>query len=146
MGIVWVGCKNLFFVTCKKFSFHFQLFLRSTRDLYKNFFDKVHDTKIIKMAFLTTPDSETTSPTNDLSWTQLLTDKPRTQKPSIVRIDDKPKEMNPEEQQLNGTNGENGRRVPRERRESIIGTFNRHLRMSLKAVSESPGPGERWTR
>lgn len=91
------------------------------------------------MAYLTTPESEA-SPTTDLSWTQLLSDKSRAQKPTIVRIDDNPKEMNPEEQQLNGTNGESGRRNQRERRESIIGTFNRHLRMSLKAVSESPGP------
>lgn len=90
------------------------------------------------MAYLT-PESEA-SPTTDLSWTQLLTEKPKIKTPTIVRIDEKPKEMNPEEQQLNGTNGENGRRPPRERRESIIGTFNRHLRMSLKAVSESPGP------
>lgn len=90
------------------------------------------------MAYLTTPELEA-SPTTDLSWTQLLTDKPRTQKPTIVTFD-KPKEVSPEEQQLNGASGENGRRPPRERRESIIGTFNRHLRMSLKAVSESPGP------
>jgi hypothetical protein len=87
------------------------------------------------MAFLT-PESES-SPTTDLSWTQLITDKQK--KPSIVRIDDIPKEMNPEEVQLNAST-ENGRRPPRERRESLIGTFNRHLRMSLKAVSETSGP------
>lgn len=91
------------------------------------------------MAYLTTPESEA-SPTTDLSWTQLLTDKPKKLRPTIVRIEEMPKEVNPEEQQLNGTKGENGRRIPRERRESMIGTFNRHLRMSLKAVSESPGP------
>ena len=94
--------------------------------------------RITKMAYLTTPESEA-SPTTDLSWTQLLTEKSRTQKPTIVRIDDKPREMNPEEQQLNG-NGEGDKSNRRERRSSIIGTFNRHLRMSLKAVSESPGP------
>lgn len=85
------------------------------------------------MAYLT-PESES-STTADLSWTQLITtDKPR---PSIVRIDDKPpKEMNPEEVQLNAGEG----KPRRERRESLMGTFHRHLRMSLKAVSESPGP------
>ncbi|KAG5681935.1 hypothetical protein PVAND_011337 [Polypedilum vanderplanki] len=91
------------------------------------------------MAYLT-PESES-SPTTDLSWTQLISER---QRPTIVRIDDKPKEINPEEMQLNGSN-ENGRRPPqRERRESLIGTFNRHLRMSLKAVSESPGPLTRY--
>lgn len=84
------------------------------------------------MAYLT-PESES-SPT-DLSWTQLIPEKQK--KPSIVRIDDIPKEMNPEETQLNPPT-ETGRRT--QRRESIIGTFNRHLRMSLKAVSESSGP------
>jgi hypothetical protein len=88
------------------------------------------------MALLTTPESES-SPTTDLSWTQLISDR---QRPTIVRIsEDKPKEMNPEEVTLNGSS-ETGRRPQRERRESLIGTFNRHLRMSLKAVSESPGP------
>lgn len=88
------------------------------------------------MAYLT-PDSES-SPTTDLSWTQLITER---QKPTIVRIDEKPKEINPEEVQLNGSNETTTNRRPqRERRESLIGTFNRHLRMSLKAVSESPGP------
>lgn len=86
------------------------------------------------MAYLT-PESES-SPTTDNSWTQLITER---QKPAIVRIDEKPKEINPEEVQLNGSNETKGR-PQRERRESLIGTFNRHLRMSLKAVSESPGP------
>lgn len=86
----------------------------------------------IDMAYLT-PESES-STTADLSWTQLLNDKSR---PSIVRIDDKPKDMNPEEVQLNSN--ESAHR-PRVRRESLMGTFHRHLRMSLKAVSESPGP------
>lgn len=88
------------------------------------------------MAYLT-PESES-STTADLSWsTQLITppEKPRI---TIVRIsDDKPKEMNPEEVQLNPS--ENPHR-PRQRRESLMGTFHRHLRRSLKAVSESPGP------
>lgn len=86
------------------------------------------------MAYLT-PESES-STTADMSWTQLLTDKP---KPTIVRIsDEKPKEMNPEEVQLNPNDSAHTR--PRQRRESLMGTFHRHLRMSLKAVSESPGP------
>lgn len=90
------------------------------------------------MAYPTTPESEC-SPTTDLSWTKLLTE-PRTQKPTIVRIDERPKEINPEEEQLNAANGETGKATtPRVRRESLIGTFNRHLRMSLKAVSDS-GP------
>lgn len=90
-----------------------------------------------KMAYLT-PESES-STTADLSWTQLITppDKPRA---TIVRIsDDKPKEMNPDEVQLNNNTNENSHR-PRQRRESLMGTFHRHLRQSLKAVSESPGP------
>lgn len=91
------------------------------------------------MAYLT-PESES-STTADLSWTQLITtDKPR---PSIVRIDDKPpKEINPDEVQLNSSDSSN--RPRRERRESLMGTFHRHLRMSLKAVSESPGPLTRY--
>jgi hypothetical protein len=90
------------------------------------------------MAYLT-PESES-SPTTDLSWTQLITTAER-KRPTIVRIDDQPKEMNPEEMQLApGAEVGGGRRNERVRRESIIGTFNRHLRMSLKAVSESPGP------
>lgn len=84
------------------------------------------------MAYLT-PESES-STTADLSWTQLISDKPRT---TIVRIDDKPKEMNPEEEKLNTNDTTNKTR--RERRESLMGTFHRHLRMSLKAVSDSPG-------
>lgn len=89
------------------------------------------------MAYLT-PESESSPTTDDLSWTQLISER---QRPTIVRIDDKPKEMNPDEVQLNGSTENATRRPPqRERRESLIGTFNRHLRMSLKAVSESPGP------
>lgn len=83
------------------------------------------------MAYLT-PESES-STTADLSWAdQLISDKPRQQ---IVRIsDDQPKEINSEEVQLNATEA-----LPRQRRESLMGTFHRHLRMSLKAVNDS-GP------
>lgn len=88
------------------------------------------------MSYLT-PESES-STTADLSWSQLITspDKPRA---TIVRIDDKPKEINPEEVALNNNSSDNSNR-PRQRRESLMGTFHRHLRQSLKAVSESPGP------
>ncbi|CRK98502.1 CLUMA_CG011858, isoform B [Clunio marinus] len=90
------------------------------------------------MAYLT-PESET-STTADLSWSNLIsTDKPRN---IIVRIDDIPKEINPEEEQLNAP--DNFHRNHRERKESLMGTFHRHLRMSLKAVSESPGPLTRY--
>jgi hypothetical protein len=87
------------------------------------------------MAYLT-PESES-STTADLTWTALITDKPRK---TIVRMcEDKPKELNPDEVQLNSNDKENPAIVRRERRESLMGTFHRHLRMSLKAVSESPG-------
>lgn len=86
------------------------------------------------MAYLT-PESES-STTADMSWTQLITptDKAR---PTIVRIDENPKEMNPDEVQLNSNESS---QLPRQRRESLMGTFHRHLRQSLKAVRESPGP------
>lgn len=81
-----------------------------------------------------TPESES-SATTDMAWMQLLPDnKP---KPMIVRIDETPTEMNPEVVQLNST--ERTKNPPR-RRESLIGTFQRTMRMSLKAVSESSGP------
>lgn len=40
---------------------------------------------------------------------------------------------------LNGIPGEE-KTVRIHRKESILGTFNKHLRRSIKAVSESPGP------
>lgn len=83
------------------------------------------------MAYLE-PECES-SPTADLSWTQLIEEKPR---PTIVRIDEKPREI-PEEISINPT--ENGQKPRRDRRESLMGTFHRHLRMSLKAVSDSSG-------
>lgn len=79
------------------------------------------------MAYLT-PESET-STTQDLSWTQLIP--PAEKKTSVVRIDDKPKEINEETS--------DDKNPPRRRRESFMDTFNRHLRQSLKAVSESSG-------
>lgn len=82
------------------------------------------------MAYFT-PESES-STTADLSWAQLISDKPRL---PIVRISDElPKEIHSEEVQLNANAA-----LPRQRRESLMGTFHRHLRMSLKAVNDS-GP------
>ena len=68
------------------------------------------------------------SPTADLSWSQLITDKPK----STVRIDDQIQEINPDV----ATTTVNGRRV---RRESIIGQFNRHVRRSIKSIQDTPG-------
>lgn len=72
---------------------------------------------------------EPESPSGDLSWTKLL-DGSASPGSIIVKIDDQqPKEVaQTPEPDLN------------RRRESILGTFHRQLRMSLKAVSESPGP------
>jgi hypothetical protein len=86
------------------------------------------------MAYLT-PESET-STTQDLSWTQLIPPVEK-KKTSIVRIEEKPKDV--EEERLN-INGDEKNPPQRIRRESLMGTFHRHLRQSLKAVSESPGP------
>jgi hypothetical protein len=131
---------NFHFYAEKKFAEFLCLCLYMKTRLYSSSERETNTSIINNMAYPLTPESEC-SPTNDLSWTQLLTDKPKTLKPTIVRIEEKPKELNPEEEQLNvPSGGENGRRNQRERRESLIGTFNRHLRQSLKAVSESPGP------
>lgn len=87
------------------------------------------------MAYLT-PESET-STTQDLSWTQLIPQNEK--KTSVVRIEEKPKDSvkDQEEERLNG---DEKNPQQRRRRESLMGTFHRHLRQSLKAVSESPGP------
>lgn len=73
---------------------------------------------------------EPESPSGDLSWTKLL-DGSASPGSIIVKIDDQqPKEVaQTPDPDLNNR-----------RRESILGTFHRQLRMSLKAVSESPGP------
>lgn len=73
---------------------------------------------------------EPESPSGDLSWTKLL-DGSTSPGSIIVKIDDQqPKEIaQTPDPDLNNR-----------RRESILGTFHRQLRMSLKAVSESPGP------
>jgi hypothetical protein len=123
------------------------LLFRLTRAIYFATFSSLpfdldysfaHFPVVPEMAYLT-PESES-STTAELSWTQLIPDKPEKLRPIIgrVTIDDKPpKEMNPDEVQLNSDSSHIPRR---ERRESLMGTFHRHLRMSLKAVSESPGP------
>lgn len=66
----------------------------------------------------------------DLSWTKLI-DGPASPGSIIVKIDEQPIKdpaIVPDPD------------VNNRRRESILGTFHRQLRMSLKAVSESPGP------
>lgn len=86
-----------------------------------------------------TPESDT-STTQDLpSWTQLIPPSER-QRPSILKMDtdSKIKDVKEEEERLNVANDEKSI-PPRIRRESLMGTFHRHLRQSLKAVSE-PGP------
>jgi hypothetical protein len=86
------------------------------------------------MAYLT-PESET-STTQDLSWTQLI---PSTEKKtSVVRIEEKPKDIKDQDEERLNNDEKNPQQ--RRRRESLMGTFHRHLRQSLKAVSESPGP------
>ncbi|CAO1412953.1 unnamed protein product [Diamesa tonsa] len=73
------------------------------------------------------------SPTADLSWAQLITEKPK----ATVRIDEQIKEINPD---IDSTNAK-GRRV---RRESIIGQFNRHVRRSIKSIQDTPGQINRY--
>jgi hypothetical protein len=72
------------------------------------------------------------SATADLSWAKLISEKPTTRQ-SVRICDDQPKEVISDET------------FPRQRRESLMGTFHRHLRMSLKAVNDS-GPMTRQTR
>ncbi|CAO1407033.1 unnamed protein product, partial [Diamesa serratosioi] len=79
------------------------------------------------------------SPTADLSWSQLITEKPKPKSTVRIRIDDQIKEINPDE---TPTNVEfTGRRV---RRESFIGQFNRHVRRSIKSIQDTPGQINRY--
>lgn len=85
----------------------------------------------------------------DMAWTKLLPADPNTPPSILIRSDDPNKPLakdvlvtiDPEtgKQQIEAsaptTTATTGRR-----RESIIGTFHRQLRQSLKAVSEAPGP------
>lgn len=64
----------------------------------------------------------------DLSWTKLL-DGTASPGSIIVKIDEQPKEPTEPDVTINGR-----------RRESLFGVLNRQLRMSIKAVSDSPGP------
>uniref|UniRef100_A0A336LU29 CSON004674 protein n=1 Tax=Culicoides sonorensis TaxID=179676 RepID=A0A336LU29_CULSO len=74
---------------------------------------------------------EPESPSGDLSWTKLL-DGSASPGSIIVKIDD--------QQPVKETAQIPDPELNNRRRESILGTFHRQLRMSLKAVSESPGP------
>lgn len=86
-----------------------------------------------------TPESDTSTTLDPPSWTQLIPDAER-QRASILKKDDcsKIKDLKEEEEKLNVANDDKSN-TPRIRRESLMGTFHRHLRQSLKAVSE-PGP------
>lgn len=99
--------------------------------------------KCRKMDYLT-PESDTSTIQDLPSWTQLI---PQTEKqrPSILKIvdDSKSKDVKEEEERLNIANIDDKSNPPRVRRESLMGTFHRHLRQSLKAVSE-PGPLARY--
>lgn len=66
----------------------------------------------------------------DLAWTKLL-DEPNSPNSTIIKIDEQVKE---------DTNPAIIKDEEPPRRESLLGSFHRHLRMSLKAVSESSGP------
>uniref|UniRef100_A0A182K4H4 Uncharacterized protein n=1 Tax=Anopheles christyi TaxID=43041 RepID=A0A182K4H4_9DIPT len=89
-------------------------------------------------------------------WTKLLDDTSATLKPAIIVgsaslpaadsgiVKELLVTVDPEtgktQQTIDGA-ASNGERVAGgRRRESILGTFHRQLRMSLKAVSETPGP------
>jgi len=86
------------------------------------------------MAYLM-PDSVESSPTTELSWTQLIPDKERV---SRVRITD-PKDLKEVPAEEVPMTDANGKPRVKERRSSLLGNFQKHLRMSLKAVSDSPG-------
>ncbi|GAB0097972.1 hypothetical protein DMENIID0001_136610 [Sergentomyia squamirostris] len=64
----------------------------------------------------------------DLAWTKLLDDN-NAPSPVLVKIDDSHQKESP-------TSSD----PPNVRRQSILGAFQRQIRLSLKAVSDSPGP------
>lgn len=86
-----------------------------------------------------TPESDISTSADPPSWTQLIPDSER-KHVSILKQDDccKIKDLKEEEEKLTVANDDKSN-PPRIRRESLMGTFHRHLRQSLKAVSE-PGP------
>lgn len=71
----------------------------------------------------------------DLAWTKLLDE--NTVNPVCIKIEDLPKES--------PTSTEPPPELPG-RKQSIFNTFQRQVRMSLKAVSDSPGPISRYSR
>ena len=79
--------------------------------------------------------------TSDVAWTKLLDgDADLTPSPTVIKMDNDvecPPLNDGEAQELTESSG-------RQRRESILATFNRQLQRSLKAVSESPGPLKRY--
>lgn len=66
----------------------------------------------------------------DLAWTKLL-DENSSSGPVIVKIDDSLQKESPTSSDTPQIEG---------RRQSILGAFQRQIRLSLKAVSDSPGP------
>jgi hypothetical protein len=73
-------------------------------------------------------DEPTESPTADLAWTKLINE--QSSPGHLVKTEETP--TVPHESPTSSD--------PPKRRESVFGTFHRQLRMSLKAVSETPGP------
>lgn len=68
----------------------------------------------------------------DMAWTKLI------ESPSaavIIKVEDTPKESPTSSDPPIS-----------ERKSSLFGTFHRHLRMSLKAVTDSPGPMTRYAK
>ncbi|XP_055857234.1 G protein-activated inward rectifier potassium channel 3 isoform X2 [Episyrphus balteatus] len=74
---------------------------------------------------------------SEQAWTKLLDDKD-TNGAVIVKNTNDTDSSNPKESPLSMDPPQT------KSKESILGTFHRHLRMSLKAVSESPGPITRY--
>ncbi|XP_055698905.1 G protein-activated inward rectifier potassium channel 3 isoform X2 [Phlebotomus papatasi] len=70
----------------------------------------------------------------DLAWTKLL-DENSSSGPVIVKIDDSLQKESPTSSDTPQIEG---------RRQSILGAFQRQIRLSLKAVSDSPGPITRY--
>lgn len=69
---------------------------------------------------------------DDLAWTKLIDNNSNASpSPVIVKMDDKLKDI-----KLDSPTAT----TEPARKQSIFGTFQRHLRMSIKAVSDSPGP------